>query len=356
MNKKENIIWLCLLLSFLIVVNTSTTFGQTKEEVSSRFVTDVSGAGTTAAAFLEIGVGARAVAMGTAYASVAADVSALYWNPAGIAWLPGMEMELTHSKWLAGTNFVNVGIVTPIYGLNSSIGLSFTSLEYGEQPVRTIERPEGTGEFYGARDFALGLSYALRLTDRFSVGLSGKYIQQRIWSEAGAAFGMDIGVFYNTMLKGLRIGANMSNFGSKMKLNGRNLRTIKDPDETLSNYDRVPVDYTTSAYPLPLLFRFGISYERKFGTYSNLLVSTDVLHPNNRTESISLGAEYGFADMFFLRAGYQNLFERDTINGLTLGGGVAYGIRGAMNFKLDYSWSEWGILQNVQRFTLAVVF
>ncbi len=348
--------WSTLVILVAIVTSTSL-MAQTKEDDSAtQFVTDVSGAGTSAAAFLEIGIGARAMAMGGAYASIATDVSALYWNPAGISRIPGMQAEFTHSEWLAGTSFEYVGIVVPIRKLNSAVGLSFCSLEYGEQPVRTIERPEGTGELYGARDFALGLTCALSLTDRFSFGMSTKYIQQRIWSESGSAFAVDVGVFYNTMLEGLQLGACMSNFGSEISLNGRNLRTIKDPDEAISNYDRVPVDYTTSAYPLPLLFRFGISYEMNFGRFNRFVFSADVLHPNNRTESINLGMEYGFGKMFYFRAGYQNLFERDTINGLTVGGGVAYSLRGSMEFNVDYSWSNWGMLQNVQRFTLGIAF
>ena len=354
--KNINKHWYYLLLFLLLIINTNFGLAQSKDDVATRFVTDVSGAGTSAAAFLEIGVGARAIAMGGAYASVATDVSALYWNPAGISRSLQMRAEFTHSEWLAETSFDFVGIVVPIPRLSSAVGLSFCSLNYGEQPVRTIERPEGTGEVYGARDFAIGLTYAFSLTDRFSFGLTSKYIQQRIWSESGSAFALDAGIFYDTMLKGLRIGACMSNFGSEIKLGGRNLRTIKDPDETITNYDRVPVDYTTSSYPLPLLFRFGVSYEAIIGKYNKIIVSTDVLHPNNRTESICLGVEYGFADMFYFRGGYQNLFERDTINGLTFGGGVAYSIRGSMKFNVDYSWSDWGVLQNTQRFTIGVTF
>lgn len=351
-------IWqrIIILLVVAVFVSTAPITAQTKGETATRFVRNVSGTGTTAAAFLQIGVDARAMAMGGAYASIATDASALYWNPAGTAWVPRMEASFTHSDWLADTNYDFLGMVVPIYALNSAIGLSFYSLGYDDQPVRTIEQPNGTGEFYGARDISIGISYALSLTDRFAFGLSTKYIQQRIWSESGAAFGMDIGIFYHTLLKGLQIGAAMSNFGSELSLHGRDLRTIKDPDETISNYDRVPVDYTTSSFPLPLLFRFGISYQTKFASFNSIVLSADVQHPNNRTESINLGMEYGIGDMFFFRAGYQNLFERDSINGLTAGAGVVYSIRGSMKFRLDYSWSDWDFLQNAQRFTLAVSF
>ena len=321
-----------------------------------QFVTNVAGVGTSAASFLEIGVGARAVAMGGAYASVANDASALYWNPAGIAWVNGFQAELMHTEWLAGTKFDYVGLVAPIPFLRSSFGVSFTSLDYGESPVRTVERPEGTGERYGARDFAVGITYAMSLTDRFSFGLTGKYIAQRIWSETGNTMAIDVGVFYNTMLEGLRLGASISNFGGEIQLTGRHLTTVHDPDPRVENFDRVPVLYKTGAYSLPLLFRVGISYDRKFGQLGTVLVSMDVNHPSNTTESINLGMEYGFANMFYFRAGYQNLFERDSINGMTIGGGIDYYLAGRMGIRVDYAWSDWGILENTQRFSLGLIF
>lgn len=340
---------------FIVLALTQLAFAQ-KEEKPFDFVTDVSGVGTSAATFLEIGVGARASGLGGAYAAVANDVSALYWNPAGIAWIDGFQTELMHTEWLANTSYDFVGIVTSIPALRSSLGASVTSLDYGESPVRTVERPEGTGEKYGARDLAVAITYAMALTDRFSFGLSGKYIYQRIWSESGSAAALDVGVYYSTMLKGLRLGASMSNFGSEIRLRGRHLTTIVDPDPRVENFDRVPVDYKTAAYQLPLLFRVGISYERSLGKVGRMLLAMDVNHPSNTTESINLGFEYGFANMFYLRTGYENMFERDGINGLTIGGGVDYYLPGRMGVRLDYSWSDWGILENAQRFSLGLKF
>lgn len=327
-----------------------------KDGNSFDFVTDVSGVGTSAATFLEIGVGSRASAMGGAYSAVANDVSALYWNPAGIAWIDGMQTEFMHTEWLANTSYDFVGIVTSVPMIRSSFGVSVTSLDYGEAPVRTVERPEGTGEKYGARDLAVALTYAMALTDRFSFGLTGKYISQRIWSETGTATALDVGVFYNTMLKGLRLGASMSNFGSEIQLRGRHLTTIVDPDSRIDNFDRVPVDYKTGVYQLPLLFRVGISYEHSFGPMGKTLFAVDVNHPSNTTESINMGFEYGFADMFYFRSGYESMFERDGINGLTLGGGVNYYLPGRMGIRLDYSYADWGILENAQRFSLGLKF
>ena len=321
------------------------------------FVTDVSGVGVCAATFLEIGVGARAAAMGGAYSAIANDPTALYWNPAGIAWVEGLQAEFMHSEWLAETNYDFLGLVAAVPSINSSIGVSIISLNYGESPVRTVDRPEGTGEQYSARDLALAVSYALALTDRFSFGITGKYISQRIWSEEGSTVAIDVGVLYQTALKGLRLGASMSNFGSDIQLKGRHLTSIIDPDPRVANFDRVPVNYKVGAYPLPLLFRVGLAYEQNIGRFSRALFALDVNHPSNTTESINLGLEVGIGDMFYFRSGYENIFERDAINGLTIGGGIDYYYqRGSWGVRIDYAWSDWGILKKTQKFSVGFKF
>ena len=144
---------LVLILIFLLSV--SLLFAESSDPVS--FVKDVSGTGTNAASFLEIGAGARAMGMGGAYASVANDVSALYWNPAGIAWVNQVQVEVMHNEWLVDTNYDFVGLVVPLPMLHSSFGFSLISLGYGEEKVRTVEMPEGTGKCLTGVILLLGL-------------------------------------------------------------------------------------------------------------------------------------------------------------------------------------------------------
>ncbi|RMG64897.1 MAG: hypothetical protein D6715_09035 [Calditrichaeota bacterium] len=327
----------------------------------SQLRTDVSAVGTNAASFLEIGVGARAMAMGGAYVAIANDPTALYYNPAGMVWNENIQVELMHTRWLVGTNFEFLGVTLPVPLFRSSIGFSFLTLDYGEQPVRTVERPEGTGQTYSARDYAAGLSYALALTPHFSFGLTGKYINQRIWNESGGTFALDLGIFYNTPLRGLRLGMSMSNFGGEISLIGRDLDSTKDPDERNENVDFVPVTFKTSSFPLPVLFRAGLSYAMEMGELGTLTVSGDLSHPSHATESINFGVEYGYASMFYLRAGFENLFERDDLNvGTTgrfsLGGGIDYYRPGRMGIRVDYAFSDWGPLNSVHRFSIGLVF
>lgn len=324
--------------------------------LQAQFESNVSGVGTNAASFLEIGVGARAMAMGGSYVAVANDPSALYYNPAGIVWMNNVQIEVMHNEWLVDTDYDFIGATMPLPFMNSTIGVSFITLNYGEQPVRTADRPEGTGEVYGARDYAFALTYATALTDRFSFGLSGKYINQKIWNETGGAMAVDLGIFYTTPLKGLNIGMSISNFGGEVSLSGRDLDTTTDPDELNDNIDRVPVTYQTDSYPLPLLFRAGLSYSQDLGGLGSLLLSTDLNHPSHSTEYINVGAEYGYAGIFFLRAGYESIYEREAVNGLTLGGGVDYYQRGQMGFRVDYAYSDWGPFESVHRFSLGLTF
>ena len=106
--------------------------------------TSITQVGTSAAAFLNIQVGARGMAMGGAFVASANDASALYWNPAGIARLPKGEAMVMHTNWLAGTDFDFGAIVIPLgFG---AIGGSITSLTNGDMELRNVEMLEGTGE------------------------------------------------------------------------------------------------------------------------------------------------------------------------------------------------------------------
>lgn len=326
------------------------------QSARAQFQTEVNGAGTTAASFLEIGVGARAMALGGAYTAVADGPTALYYNPASIVWLAGYQFEFMHNNWLVDTNHDFIGAVIPLPFLNSSIGLSFTNLDYGEQPVRTVERPEGTGELYQARDYAVALTYSTALTERFSFGLTGKYINQSIWNVSGGTAAIDLGIFYRPALKGLQMGMSISNFGGNISLSGRDLDSTQDPDEDHENIDRVPVTYKTESFPLPILFRAGISYKVRFGELGSILSAVDVQHPTNTTESMSFGIEYGFRDVFFLRAGYSNLFEDDAENGWTYGGGIDFLRSGTFGIRIDYAYTHWGILDNSSRISVGLVF
>ena len=321
-----------------------------------QFSEDVSKVGVTAAPFLEIGVGARAIGMGSAFVGTVDDASALYWNPAGIARLRRPEAILVHTEWFADMRYDFAGIVLPL-GNMGSLGASITSLSMDEMMVRTVERPDGTGEYFSAGDIAIALSYAMNLTDRFSIGFTGKYIQQHIWKENAWGMAIDVGTLFTTGFKGLRIGATLSNFGTDMKMTGKDLLVYHDIDPNkLGNNERIFAELRTESWPLPLTFQAGFAMELLQNNNHRITVAADAVHPSDNTESIHMGAEYSLRDMIFLRAGYQSLFLEDSEEGLTLGGGIWLRFLGNLQVRLDYAYADFGRLENAQRLSLGIVF
>lgn len=319
--------------------------------------TDVNRRGTSAGAMLEIGVGARAEALGGAFVAVADDPSALYWNPAGITNIPAVSVQASKAEWFVDTNFNVVDLIVPLPMASSAIGVHVAMLDYGTNPVRTVFRPEGTGEEYTANDFVAGVYWALAITDRVSVGLGGKYFQQTIWHTKGSTVGIDLSILFETPLKGLKIGGTISNLGPQFGLSGRDLTRVADVDgrkDTYFNNDNLAIQWATEEYPLPLLFRFGMAYEWTLSENNSILVAGTMNHPSNNVETIDVGVEAKLMNIGYLRAGYRSLFADYAADGLTLGAGLRYKILGAAVITLDYAWTDWSVLSSVNRYTVGI--
>lgn len=318
--------------------------------------TDVSKRGTTAAPFLSISQGARASAMGSAFVAVADDPTAIFWNPAGIARIPGGSVTFDHTKWIADLSY---NYMAASYNLGSygAVGISFLSSSMEEMAVRTIEKPEGTGEMFNAQDVVFSVAYAISLTDNFSIGFNPKFIMQSIWRTSASAFALDLGVMYKTPFDGIMLAMSIQNFGTKMKLNGTSALVLYDPDpSTTGNNGKIPAYLQTDEWELPLTFRVGLSYEPFRTELHNMVIAFDALHPSDDFESINLGAEYGFNDMFFLRGGYKSLFLQDSEESFTLGAGIKQTFFGNVGIKVDYSYGDFGRLKDVQKISVGVTF
>jgi hypothetical protein len=312
--------------------------------------------GTTSAQFLKLGVGARSIALGGAYVAEANDLSALYWNPAGLASIRGVEVQFAFTDYLADISysFASFGVNL---GAGGTLAAALILLDSGEMDVRTVMEPHGTGERFKVQDFALQLSYARALTDRFSIGGSFKYIQERIWHSSASSMAFDVGVLFTTPFERLRLGSSISNFGPKMQMSGRDIIFSLDPvPDQDGNVEIVNSEYLTEKAPLPLIFRVGLSLDAVNTADHRVLLSTDAAHPNDNSEYINLGAEYTFRDLIALRAGYRNLFERDGEQGLTFGGGLNLRIDGAVRARFDYAYADFGRLEQTHWFTMDLLF
>ena len=184
-----------------------------------------------------------------------------------------------------------------------------------------------------------------------------KYFHQQIWHVEGGVIAGDLSILFHTPLEGLKIAGVISNLGTEFALSGRDLTRIMDIDgrkDKEYNNDNVPVQLATEAYPLPLLFRFGMAYLVPINPSTSIQVSGNLNHPSNDVETVDIGVEGRLFDAVYLRGGYHSIFADYAADGLTLGAGIRYKILGAMTFTFDYAWSDWTILSSVHRFTIGI--
>lgn len=296
--------------------------------------------GTSAAPFLGIDVGAVGIALGGSQVARAQDASTIYWNPGATAQLQRNHIQFTSSNWFVGSKFQYAAAVLKVTP-SDALGLSFTILDYGQEEITDVYNQNGTGQYWDASDLAVSLNYSRMLTDRFSIGGTGKYISQKIWHESASALAVDVGLLFRTQMDGLQIGMSISNFGSNMFLDGADLltRIDIDPDNT-GNNETLVAKLKVDDFPLPLLFRLGVSYTMAIGSTMDVMLLADALVPSDNVEVINTGIELSVFDKFFLRTGLKNLGNESSLINFSAGGGLKLMLNNtAMSF--DYSMQEY---------------
>jgi hypothetical protein len=284
-------------------------------------------AGSSAAAFLKIGVGARAVGMGEAQAAAAEGPDALYWNPAGLAADSRRAVSFTHNEWLDDVRYEYLGISYPLFNIGS-LGFSAGRLSMGKLTGRD-EQGNDTGEF-GASDMALSLGYARRFFNFLAVGAGAEYISSKIETESASAFAGAVGATAELPLPGLAAGVSASHIGGEMKF-------IEEGD------------------PLPRALRGGVAYLLPFGGEANeLTVAADAVKFNDRDDVVvNSGLEYWFMETIAARAGYKANYDED---GLTGGLGFKYSPTANLGLLADYAYADMGIFGATHRISVGMQF
>ena len=304
--------------------------------------------GTTAAQFLQIGVGAKLTGMGGAGVAAIEGPEALYWNPGRIPLNRQFSLSGSYADWIAGLRHQFIGVTVPV-GRAGALGLSAISLGGDEFEQTTLSYQEGNNVMVEYRDMAMGVTYAHILTDHFSVGSTFKYIYQKLFHETASTFAFDVGTSLKTDLPGLTIGMAMTNLGGEMKLEGRDLLASAE--------DEPATEYQMSAWPLPLTFQVGIgwkltgpddafSHNRNHGA----LFVFDGKHINEGFTRWHTGFQYDFRKIIFLRIGH--IFEHHT-ESWSFGTGLSVPIPG-FQIQADFAYADLGDLQAVKRISLQI--
>lgn len=321
-------------------------------QTSTRTVTK---RGTTSAEFLTIPIGARATAMGSATSAMVNDPTAIYWNPSGMAQITDASFTGEYAQWLAEIDFNYVAVVVPTGAGN--IGIGVTSMRTPEMEVTTVQQQDGTGETFNASSYAFSLAYARALTDRFSIGGAVKLVNERIWNSSASGVAFDIGTQFVTPFRGIRLGAAITNFGTKMQIGGDDLlsRVDIDPNNRGNNESNTAL-LRTDQFDMPLTMRIGLAGEVFESAGNRLTLAVEALNPNNSEQYVNLGAEVGLLnDLVMLRGGYSELLLEDSLRSFTLGAGLRYRFA-PLNFAVDYAFEQHEFFSDVSRFTLTVQF
>jgi len=306
--------------------------------------------GTTILDFLAIEPSARFAAMGNAGTSITDDVQAIHYNPGALGWMSRGAVQFTHGVWFAGIQY-DYAVAALTFGNLGNVSLAVTSLRSGDMEVRTVERPLGTGERFSVRDVAIGLGYGRQVTERFAAGVQIRWANETIWNTGVDMLTASLGTVYRLTDSGLSLGSSLLNVGTRGRFDGRDfaIQYDGDPDRAGDN-STLPASQWSDEFPVPILFRVGLSYPYRVSQNSQLLIAVDASHPSDNTESLDLGWEWTWRDAFSVRGGYQNLYQRDSEFGLTTGVGIRASA-GGRPFQIDYGWAYHTFLQDVHRFT-----
>ena len=309
-------------------------------------------AGAAAAPYLKMPMGARGTAMGEAFSGIANDVSALYYNPAGLTALDSAQLELMHLEGFGGVRYENLGLAVPaeLVGLDvwGTIGFSYTLVGIEDIPRTQIQpgTPDTFDQAYADRGFlftsgasVVTASYAWQATKLYSIGATFKAINEKVDTASGWGLAGDIGLLSRPeIVHGLSAGMTLQNVGTS-------------PSKDAS---------------LPISLRIGLGYQWDYpftkDTWDDrLLVGMDIVMPIVPVDGVwhlNLGTEYQrwFDTQFAaLRLGFRYPTDLGSLASLTVGGGLGTELPGA-TLSLDYAWVPYGELGSMQRIAITAAF
>ena len=289
------------------------------------------GAGTEAASFLDIPVGAGPAALGSAYTALATNAYAPVWNPAGLGLLNGNEMAGQHVSYLESMHYEFLSFVHPLeraheYNTHRGLGFSVQYLGSGDITKTDVDNTGAymnTGTSYSSYFASYNMSYGQTVTDKLALGVTGKMIHAKIDDVSASAYATDLAGLYK-MNDNIQLGASLVNVGSQLKF--------------LSEGDSLPM-----AFKVGGAYRMGAHY---MGT-------TELVIPKSGPASGHFGAEWRPLEAVSLRMGYKT----DTLKGLSPLAGFTAGL--GLHFfgqEFAYAWAPYGDLGSAQYISLLVRF
>ena len=286
------------------------------------------------ASFLEIGAGARATSVGSAFVALADDVSAAYWNPAGLAQLTGTAISIMDRLSAIDTNYANTTMAFPISNLGM-LGLNLTY--YGVGDVITYDNEGKETGSLSNTEAALTMSYAYGLgyspltkgARGLLVGGNLKYIYKRLdlsdtFIQAGG-IGFDAALLYK-LTEHFSVGAILHD-----------------------NFTIIYSDHYKETVPMSICA--GGAYRINFGGKHTLAFMLDFDQVRQHPLKLHLGSELTIFKLFSVRAGLDDLYVEARNTDLeytdlvkynlkpTVGAGLKWEVTKGSSLTMDYALS-----------------
>lgn len=300
--------------------------------------------GTTGMQFLKIAPDARGTGMAGSYISTVSDLSAMYWNPAGLS-----RIDTAKYHFQAGNTlyFAGINMAWGAFGMRSSQqafwGINVMSLNVGEMEETTEFQPTGTGRKFSPSSVVVSASYARMLTSNFTFGITGKYAREGMAGIATNNVMFDLGLDYLIKeVHNLRFAVTLTNFGINVEPSGKATVLKTSGAEEVESFESISV---------PTTFRLGASVDVIQKAKQNLRLSVQLNHPADNNETLAFGAEYFVKKMLYLRTGYE--LGQDENGFPPLGLGVVFPRRFG-KITIDYSLNNKVRLGNVHRLALGL--
>lgn len=360
--------------SFVVIATLGAADARAQGTVIVPGPTDaVTNVATRGANWLNIGIGARPLGMGSAAIASVEGPTALFWNPANITSNERISAFLSHMELYGNSGItMTAGAVTVPVGAGQ-VGIGLQQFSSGEMERTTERAPFGgdpvLGGTFNYTGLAASVHYARNVTDRFAAAVGVRYATEGIDMASSSYTGFDVSTKFRTGLYGLTIGGSVQNVGTAGQFRGPGVeREIDAPRENGQATGRdLEVALKTAEPEMPTMFRLGVQAallgdaESMFGASDphRVIVEAAFTDGTDGAPQPSIGAEYTFRRFAMLRAGKRFFNEEggawEFRDGMSFGGGIRLPL-GGRRMSLDYGYVMMGELRDNQVFSFDIEF
>jgi hypothetical protein len=309
--------------------------------------------------FMYIGIGAHNFGKGNAVVATTDDITAGYWNPAGLVRIPSnIQFSFMHNEYFASiAKYDYAGIAFPLDSNKHAFAINFLRFGVDDIPnTLNLIDPDGSINYDNIRSFSVGnygilLSYARTIIPNLSVGVTTKIVHNKAGGFAKSwGFGVDVGAMYS--IKDWKIGLTIKDITTTF--NAWSYSFTEKEKQILAQTDNV-IPKSSTEITLPRI-QFGAAYHKTFKDKIELTAEIDweITTDGRRNTLVStkrvsmdprIGVELGLWKIFYIRGGvnnFQKVLNSEGKKVFTVQPNLGVGLRFRSIVFVDYAYTDIG--------------